>query len=75
MAIASADDKLIPGLGELDYGAILFPAAQPAQFERVEIAAVRGDKSGGRLHMAVPTDSGQVPHRVIEDDQNAWVIV
>jgi hypothetical protein len=69
MAVAAADDQLVPLPGEIQNRPILFPASQSAQFESVDEVTEPRDKIGEYLDMTLPTDSREVPQRVIENDQ------
>ncbi len=75
VAVAAADDGLIPFLGEFQDGVIFLPASQAAKFEGVHQVSELRHEIGECLNMLLPADSGKVPQRVVKNDQDVGILV
>jgi len=75
VAVTTGDDELVPALGQLQDCLILFPAAQAAEFESVNVHAQIGEEPANSVGVARLPNVGQIPQRVVQYDQDVGVVV
>ncbi len=75
VSVAAADNGLIPFPGEFQDGVIFLTASQAAKFEGVHQVSELRHEIGECLDMLLPADSGEVPQRMIENDQDVGILI
>ena len=69
VAVTTADEELVPLVGESLDLAILSPAAQAVQFHCMDEGGATGHELVDAEAMPIDTDLVQIPHGMVEDDQ------
>ena len=75
MPVPATNYYLVPRVREVQHGLVFFPAPQSADFKRVYEHPELRHKIVQRTNVSLLTDARQVPHGVVQYDQNIRIFL